>query len=201
MAGRAMNESRFLARAALLLLLLLSACSGGRDAPPLEGARLGGPFTLTDQDGRQVTDQQFDGQYRLVYFGFTYCPDVCPVDLQSIGQAMRELEKSDPEIAARVQPIFISVDPERDKPAVLKQYVSAFHPRLIGLTGTPEQIADVAKKYGIFYSKEENPGSTDYMVNHARMALLFGPKGEPIAIVPHDKGADAIEAELKRWVT
>ncbi len=106
-----------------------------------------------------------------------------------------------PDVAAKVQPIFVSVDPERDKPAVLKQYVAAFHPKLIGLTGTPEQIADVAKKYGIFYSKEEKPASSDYMVNHSRMALLFGPKGEPIAIVPHDKGADAIAAELKRWVT
>jgi protein SCO1/2 len=199
-----MNESRLVARAALLLALLLAACSGGGgggDPPPLQGARLGGPFTLTNQDGRQVTDEQFDGQYRLLYFGFTYCPDVCPVDLQSIGQAMRQLEKSDPDLAARVAPIFISVDPERDTPAVLKQYVAAFHPRLIGLTGTPEQIADVAKKYGIFYSKEAKRGANDYMVNHSRMALLFGPKGEPIAIVPHDKGADAIAAELKRWVT
>jgi protein SCO1/2 len=196
-----MNESRFLAFAALLLALLIGGCSGaGGDSPPLEGARIGGPFTLTDQDGLQVTDRQFDGKYRLVYFGFTYCPDVCPVDLQSIGQAMRQLEKSDPAKAARVQPIFISVDPERDKPAVLKQYVSAFHPRLIGLTGTPDQIADVAKKYGIYYSKEENAGASDYMVNHMRIALLFGPKGEPIVILPHDKGADAIEAELKRWV-
>jgi protein SCO1/2 len=195
-----MNESRFLAFAALLLALLMGACSGAADTPPLEGARLGGPFTLTDQNGRQVTDKQFEGRYRLVYFGFTYCPDVCPVDLQSVGQAMRQLEKSDPEIAARVQPIFISVDPQRDKPPVLKQYVAAFHPRLIGLTGTPEQIADIAKKYGVFYSKEENPGASDYMVNHSRIAFLFGPKGEPIAILPHDKGADAIAAELKRWV-
>ena len=196
-----MNESRFLALAALLIALLLGACSSSAgDAPPLEGAKIGGPFTLIDQNGRQVTDKQFDGRYRLVYFGFTYCPDVCPVDLQSIGQAMRQLEKNDPEVAARVQPIFISVDPERDTPAVLKQYVSAFHPRLIGLRGTQEQIVDVAKKYGIFHQKQENDGASDYMVDHLRIALLFGPKGEPIAILPHDKGADAMAAELKRWV-
>ncbi len=196
-----MNERRLVLRCALLLALSLAACSGGgRDSPPLEGARLGGAFTLTDQDGRQVTNKQFEGRYRLVYFGFTYCPDVCPLDLQNIGQAMRQLEKSDPDVAARVQPIFISVDPARDKPAVLKQYVAAFHPRLIGLTGTPEQIADVAKKHAVFYSKDENAGSSDYLVNHQRIALLFGPKGEPIAIVPHDQGADAIAAELKRWV-
>jgi len=196
-----MNERGLIVRSVVLLALLLAACSGGgREAPPLEGARLGGAFTLTDQDGRQVTNKQFEGRYRLVYFGFTYCPDVCPVDLQIIGQAMRQLEKSDPKMAERVQPIFISVDPERDKPEVLKQYVSAFHPKLIGLTGTPEQVADAAKKHGIFFQKEERLGSNDYLVNHSRMVLLFGPKGEPIAIVPHDQGPDSMVAELKRWV-
>ena len=196
-----MNETSRMPLFALLLALLLAACSsGGEDSPPLQGAKLGGAFTLTNQDGRQTTDKDFEGRHRLVYFGFTYCPDVCPVDLQTIGQAMRRLEKSDPALAERVQPIFISVDPERDTPAVLKQYVSAFHPRLIGLTGTSEQVADVAKKHGIFFQKEDESGSGDYMVNHSRMALLFGPKGEPIAIVPHDKGPDAIVDELKRWV-
>jgi protein SCO1/2 len=195
-----MNENRLFAITALLLALLLGACSSGAgDAPPLEGARIGGPFTLTDQDGRQVSDKKFEGRYRLIYFGFTYCPDVCPVDLQNIGQALRQLEKSDPDVAARIQPIFISVDPERDTPSVLKQYVAAFHPRLIGLTGTPQQIADVAKEYGAYYQKEAREGSSDYMVNHARLALLFGPRGEPIAILPHDQGAAAIAAELRRW--
>jgi protein SCO1/2 len=196
-----MNETCRLSLIALLLSLLLAACSsGGGDRPPLEGAKLGGTFTLTNQDGRQVTERQFAGSYRLVYFGFTYCPDVCPVDLQTIGQAMRRLESSDPGLAERVQPIFISVDPERDTPAVLKQYVSAFHPRLIGLTGTSDEVADVAKKHGIFFQKEERPGASEYNVNHSRMALLFGPQGEPIAIVPHDQGPDVIVAELKRWV-
>ena len=196
-----MNEKPFSAFLCMLLALLLAACSGaGGDAPPLEGAKLGGPFTLTDQDGRQVSNSQFDGRYRLIYFGFTYCPDVCPVDLQNIGQALRQLEKSDPEVAARVQPIFISVDPARDTPPVLKQYVAAFHPRLIGLTGSEERVAQVAKQHGVFYAKGERSGPNDYMVDHSRIALLFGPKGEPIAILPHDKGADAIAEELKRWV-
>lgn len=197
-----MNEKRPLAFLTMLFaLLLLAACSsGGGDSPPLQGAKLGGPFTLTNQDGRPVSNSQFDGRYRLVYFGFTYCPDVCPVDLQNIGRAMRSLEKSDPELAERIQPIFITVDPERDTPGVMKQYVSAFHPRLIGLTGTPDQIADVAKKHGVYFEKEEREGSSDYMMNHSRIAFLFGPEGEPIAILPHDQGPDAIAAELKRWV-
>lgn len=196
-----MNERKILSILALLFPLLLAACTPEpAETPPLQGASMGGPFTLTNQDGRPTSDTDFDGRYRLVYFGFTYCPDVCPVDLQLIGQGLRQLEKSDPEVAAKVQPLFISVDPERDTPLVLKQYVSAFHPRLVGLTGTPEQIADVAKRYGVYYMKEEADGASDYLVNHSRVALLFGPKGEPIAIIPHDKGAEAVAGELRRWV-
>jgi protein SCO1/2 len=99
-----------------------------------------------------------------------------------------------------VQPLFITVDPERDTPAVLKDYVAAFHPRLVGLTGTPEQIAGIGKSFGIYYAKEPSPGG-GYVMNHSRLAFLLGPKGEPIALLPHDEGAEAIAAELGRWVT
>jgi protein SCO1/2 len=183
----------------ILAALLLAACSAGGEAPPLQGAKLGGAFTLTDQNGRQVTDRNFEGKYRLVYFGFTYCPDVCPVDMQVIGQAMRQIEKSDAGLAERLQPIFITVDPERDKPAVLKEYVSSFHPRTIGLTGTSEQIADVAKKHGIFFQKADEGGASEYQMDHSRILLLFGPQGEPLAILPHDEGAEAVAAEIQRW--
>jgi protein SCO1/2 len=93
------------------------------------------------------------------------------------------------------------VDPERDKPAVLKEYVSSFHPRTVGLTGTPEQIADVAKKHGIFYQKAEQSGASEYQMDHSRIVLLFGEKGEPLAILPHDQGAEAVAAEIKRWTS
>jgi protein SCO1/2 len=185
------------------LPLLLAACGQGAASPsqaPLAGARIGGPFTLTNQDGRQISDRDFAGRYRLMYFGYTYCPDVCPVDLQKLMAGYKQLEGSDPEIAAQVAPIFVSVDPERDTPPVLKQYVSAFHPKLTGLTGTPDQIAQIAKEYAIVYSKEAKPGATDYLVNHSRVAYLFGPKGDPIALIPQDGAPDAIAAELKRWV-
>lgn len=200
-----MNENRLLAALGplfpLLLALFVAACSPApSEQPPLAGAAMGGAFTLTDQDGKRVSDTDFEGRYRLVYFGYTFCPDVCPVDLQVIAQGLRKFEKSDADLAAKVQPIFISVDPERDTPAVLKEYVAAFHPRLVGLTGTPAEIADVAKRYGVYYMKEQQPGASGYLMNHSRTATLFGPKGEPVALVPQDEGADAVATELKRWV-
>jgi protein SCO1 len=181
-------------------VLALAAC-GRVDAPPLEGARIGGEFALVNQDARPTTERDFAGKYRLMYFGYTYCPDVCPVDLQKLMAGYAALEKSAPEVAARIAPIFVSVDPDRDKPPVLKQYVTAFHPKLTGLTGTPEQIAATAKRYAIIYSKEGKPGASDYLMNHSRLATLFGPDGKPIALVPHDGTPDQIAAELKRWVT
>lgn len=184
----------------LTFLAFLAGCTAPSEAPPLQGAAIGGPFTLTDQDGRTVTDETFDGRYRVVYFGYSYCPDVCPVDLQHIAQGYAAFEKAAPEKAARVQPIFVSVDPARDRPAVLKQYVSAFHPRLVGLTGTPEQLAAAAKAYGVYYQKREVEGASEYLMDHSRSAILFGPKGEPIALLPQDRGAAAVTAELQRWV-
>ena len=196
-----MNEKRVFSLLGFLLFLLIAGCSGGQDnAPPLQRAKLGGAFTLVDQDGKQVSDRQFDGKYRIVYFGYTFCPDVCPIDLQTIGRAMRQLDKSDPALSAKVQPIFITVDPERDTPQVLKQYVSAFYPRLIGLTGSTSQIEDVKKKFGIFSQKADRADASEYAVDHSRIVFLFGPKGEPIAILPHEQGAEAVAAEIKRWV-
>jgi protein SCO1/2 len=196
-----MNEtakSRFLLALWLILGLALGACGGAAAEPPLEGARIGGPFTLTDQNGRRVSDGDFAGRYRIVYFGFSHCPDICPTDLASIGAALDRLEKKNPALAAKVQPIFITVDPERDTPAALKPYVAAFHPRLVGLTGTPREIAATAKSFAIYYEKA--PAGDSYTMNHSRLAILFGPKGEPIALLPHERGADAIAAELERWV-
>ncbi|MGZ8345889.1 MAG: SCO family protein [Allosphingosinicella sp.] len=147
-----MNESRFpIARLALLLVLSLAAagCQSDRAPPPLDGATMGGDFTLTDQNGRRVSEANFAGKYRLVYFGYAYCPDICPVDLQTIGAGLRQFETENPSLGPRVQPIFITVDPARDTPETLRTYVANFHPRLIGLTGSPEEIARVARAYGV----------------------------------------------------
>ncbi|HYJ83005.1 MAG TPA: SCO family protein [Allosphingosinicella sp.] len=193
-------KPRFRTILCLSLALALAGCSGAAEAPPLEGATIGGPFTLTDQDGRQVTERDFAGRYRIVYFGFTHCPDVCPLDLAVIGQALRRFEKSDKARAERVVPIFVSVDPERDTPAVLKEYVAAFHPRLVGLTGTPKQVADMVKGYGGYGAKGDSTAGGGYNVDHSRVAELFGPDGKPIALLPYEKGAEAVAAELERWV-
>jgi protein SCO1/2 len=197
-----MNEavSRFFLLLSMLASLALAACSGPAEEPPLKGATLGGAFTLTDHNGRQVSERDFAGKYRIVYFGFAQCPDVCPTDLLHIGRGLSLFEKEDAGRAAKVQPIFITTDPERDRPAVLKPYVTAFHPRLIGLTGTPEQIADVAKKHGVYYAKGDRRPDGGYSVDHSRVVILFSPQGEPIALLPHEEGAEAIAAELERWV-
>ena len=200
-----MNESaprRLFALFPLLFALVLGACSADPGPPPLEGATMGGAFTLTDQNGRRVSDTDFAGKYRLVYFGFSFCPDVCPTDLQKIGAGLRRFEQSDPSRAAKVQPIFITVDPARDTPDVLRRYVANFHPRLIGLTGSEEEIARVARAYGISYMRGDPPAGrpNDYLVDHVRLTVLYGPEGQPITIVPSDQGADAVTDELDRWV-
>jgi protein SCO1/2 len=185
----------------LLLSLLLAACGGDKAAaePPLKGSPYSGRFSLTDQDGRRITDRQFAGRYRLVYFGFANCPDVCPVDLQVMGQGLRRFEAKHPERAERVQPIFITVDPARDTPHVLKAYVANFHPRLIGLTGTDQEIKATLRAHGgSDMGKEETP-SGGYNINHSRYMILMGPEAEPIAIVPHET-PDAVAAGLDRWV-
>ena len=194
-----MHSRFFMLLPALLALLLVSCGTAKSEEPPLAGARIGGPFTLIDQNGRQVSDRDFQGKYRIVYFGFASCPDVCPTDLAQIGQALRMLEKSEPALAAKVQPIFITVDPERDTPARLKEYAAAFHPRIVALTGTPQQIADAAKSYAIYYSKTPADNG-EYGMDHLRVIFLMAPDGKPIAMLPHDKDAKAIAAELERWV-
>jgi protein SCO1/2 len=187
--------------AGILLLGLLTGCQQSEAvAPPLAGSSVGGPFSLIDQDGNRVRDTDFAGRYRLVYFGFANCPDVCPVDLAVAGEGIRQFEARDPERAARVQPIFITVDPVRDTPQVLKSFVANFHPRLIGLTGTEAEIEAAKTEYAVTALKGEVAADGSYGVDHNRFILLFGPQGEPIAIVPHDQGAEKVASELDRWV-
>jgi protein SCO1/2 len=196
-----MNDRRPFSILSALLAMVLAGCSADPGPPPLEGARMGGPFALTGQDGRRVTSNEFAGKYRIVYFGYTFCPDVCPVDLQLITAALRQFEADDPARAARVQPIFITTDPARDTPAVLRDFVRSFHPRLIALTGSSDEIARVARAHGVYFeAREPAPGAGGYLVDHNRIAVLYGPQGEPIAILPHDQGPSAMLEALERWV-
>jgi protein SCO1/2 len=194
--------NRTLLAALLPLNLFLAACGGGNapTQPPLAGAAIGGPFTLISDTGKSVKEADFAGQYRLVYFGYTFCPDVCPVDMQALMTGFAAFEKQNGAAAAKVQPLFITVDPGRDKPEALHQFVSAFHPRLMGLTGDPAEITRVVKAYGAYAQLGEKKPDGSYLVDHTRNAMLFGPDGKPIAIIPHDKGGAAIVAELGRWV-
>lgn len=194
-----MNEcTRLPALLALLAALLLGGCRS--EAPPLAGATMGGAFSLVSHEGRRVSERDFAGRYKLVYFGFTHCPDVCPVDLQTIGAGLRQFERDDAGRAARVVPIFITVDPRRDTPEVMAQYVAAFHPRLVGLTGSEAEIDAVTRAYGGYRRLGEPTADGSYAVDHSRVAVLYGPDGKPIAIVPHDRGPAGVAAELDRWV-
>jgi protein SCO1/2 len=196
------SRLRTLALPAAISLAVLAGCGDAPAAqPPLAGAAIGGPFELTDSRGETARWSDFDGKYRIVYFGFTYCPDVCPTDIARMSQGLTRFERAEPERAAKIQPIFISVDPGRDTPEKLAQFAANFHPRLVALSGTPDQVAQAAKAFGAFYELGKDQGEGNYMVNHSTAMTLFGPKGEPLAILPTSEGPDAVAAELERWVS
>ena len=166
----------------------------------LAGSSLGGAFALVDQDGKPVTDKDFAGQFRLIYFGYTFCPDVCPNDVGFIARGLADFEKTAPERGARVTPIFITVDPERDDVAAVKAFVSAFHPRLVGLTGSPAAVAAAQKTFGIYAKKVATSDPANYLVDHFAVIYLFGPEGAPIAFLPHGSTAADITAMLETHV-
>jgi protein SCO1/2 len=183
----------------LVAMLLLVGCHSGSQTPPLAGTAMGGPFALTDENGQPFSDTRLIGQYRLVYFGYSFCPDVCPADMSHVMRGFSELESRNPILAAQIQPLFITIDPKRDTPQVLVQFTNAFHPRLIGLTGTAVQIADVAKRYGVFYETEAGDAHQNYRVNHNRMTVLYGKSGEPLALLDEDGAPAKIADELEQW--
>ena len=166
-----------------LVVLLIAAVTGAgalwltRSGGPMGSgvALVGGPFTLTDQTGRRVTDQDFRGKYMLIFFGYTFCPDICPSELQVMSAALDELGPA----ADKIQPIFVSIDPTRDTPEAMKLYVSNFHPRMVGLTGSDQDIAAVAKAYRVYYAKAKGAeNSPDYLMDHSTIVYLMGPDGK-----------------------
>ena len=160
-------------------------------------ALVGGPFSLTDQTGRKVTDKDFRGHYMLVFFGYTYCPDLCPTELQVMSAALDSLGAK----ADDIQPIFITFDPQRDTPEVLKQYISNFHPRFVGLTGTPEEIAAAAKAYRVFYNRLENTSGPDtYLMDHSTIIYLMDKQGKFLKHFSYSTDAAALAQALEKAI-
>jgi protein SCO1/2 len=156
---------------------------------------IGGPFTLTDHTGRARSDSEFRGRLMIVYFGYTFCPDVCPTDLQAITQALNALGP----LAAEVQPIFITIDPERDT-KVLAEYVSAFHPSLIGLTGSSAEIRKVANAYKAFYTKVSDERTNEYSIDHSGVIYLMGRNGEYLGFMPPQTGPERLTEILRTYL-
>src|ERR1700675_3611962 len=173
--------------------LLLTRGASGPSVETSGKALIGGPFTLTDQTGKTVTDKDFSGRYMLVFFGFTHCPDICPAELQVIAQALDRLGDK----ASKVVPVFITLDPERDTPEAMADYVKSFGPNFIGLTGSPEAIAAAAKAYRVAYSKVENKESAgDYSVDHSALVYLMDPEGRYVTHFSYGLSADQMAEKL-----
>jgi protein SCO1/2 len=182
--------------AALVLVFAPQLDMAPGTAPQATGkALIGGPFSLLDQTGKRVTEKDFAGRPMLVYFGFTNCPDVCPAGLQVIAAA---LDKLGPK-AGGLTPLFITLDPERDTPQVIGEYVKSFNPRIVGLSGSPEDIAAVAKAYRVYFKKiadEKSPGK--YSVDHSAYMYLMSPTGEFLKHFPHTVSVDQLADELAK---
>ncbi len=158
--------------------------------------KIGGPFSLTDQNGRTRTDKDFIGHYMLVYFGYTNCPDVCPTTLSVMADAMEKLGGA----AHQVVPIFVTVDPARDTPRVLKSYLAAFGPEFVGLTGSPSSIAALAKEYHVYYKVQKSTKNGSYAVDHSNVIYLMGPEGKFIANYDETLGPDKLAAAIARHI-
>ncbi len=192
----------------LLIVIIFAFAIGGLAAiamRPTGGASvqtakalIGGPFALTNQDGKRVTEQDFRGKYMLVAFGYTSCPDVCPAELQTMANAMDELKDK----ADQVNPIFVTVDPERDTVQQMASYVKNFSPRFIGLTGTADEIKQAARAYRVYYAKAEDKSSAlGYLMDHSAFIYLMSPQGEYVTHfnygTPPEKIASTIEKAME----
>ncbi len=182
----------------VLLALLLFAAGGFLWVSGRDGAVVGGPFTLQNSQGQTVTDRTFRGKYMLVYFGYTHCPDVCPTTLSTIAQALKQLGPK----AERIVPLFITVDPARDTQAVMGKYTALFSPQIVGLTGTPAEIARVAGAYHVYFAKRPSgKAPDDYSVDHSSVIYLMGPNGKFVAPIGAAASVPRMVADLQRLVS
>lgn len=182
---------------ALILGLLVRELALAPSPTPPQRVDIGGSFSLLNTDGQRVSQADFAGRPMLVYFGFTYCPDVCPMSLDLLGAALDSLAAIAPEKAARLQPVFISVDPARDTPSQLKEYLSYFHPSLTGLTGSPEQIDAVKRAFRVYAARaRETDANGHYNVDHSSLFYLMDGDNRYLAHFPHNMTADDLAAGL-----
>jgi protein SCO1/2 len=169
--------------------LAVSGCTNQAPAerPPLEGSAI------------TVRWSDFAGKYRIVYFGYTFCPDACPTDMQAAMRGLALFAKAHPALADQIRPMFISIDPARDTPKVVGEFAAAFSPRLIGLTGTQAQVDQAAKRFAVYHARGASaPGG--YLMDHSRIVYLMGRQGEPLAMLAADQGPLAVAADLAKWV-
>jgi protein SCO1/2 len=153
-------------------------------------------FALTDHHGERRTDQHFRGKLLVVYFGYLFCPDVCPTDLQTIAHAIDELGS----VGDAVQPLFVTLDPDRDTPENLKSYVPLFHPRLIGLTGTSEEIRRVAQGYKVYYARTSEPGMSTYLLDHSAFIYLIDDGGRYVGFLPPGTSSTRLVDVMRRYL-
>jgi protein SCO1/2 len=183
-------------RIVLAALLIIGESSAQTANSPVT---IGGMFTLTAPNGAVVTEQTYRGKWLLIFFGFTSCPETCPTALLEIAAALENLGRD----ADELQPLFITVDPRRDTPAVLRNYTDSFDPRIIGLTGTPQQIAAVAQEYGVYYApRKTGPGAEDYVMDHSTYLYLMDPEGKFMrgfdADTPGDRVAEVVRGAIAK---
>jgi protein SCO1/2 len=187
----------------IVLALLLAILAGGllwyvSDLLPsgqssgMSVADIGGPFALTDQKGMRRTDRDFHGRYVLLYFGYSYCPDVCPTTLGVMADALAKLGPR----ASRVVPVFVTIDPERDTPAALKKYLAAFDPNFVGLTGSLADITKVAHEYRVYFAKHKLEGGS-YALDHSSVIYLLGPDGKLVKFYDETETPDQLAKDLK----
>jgi protein SCO1/2 len=177
--------------------LVLTGGASGPNVTTTGKALIGGPFALVDQHGKTVTDRDFRGRYMLIFFGFTHCPDICPAELQVIAASLDELGSKGEEVV----PVFVTLDPERDTPEVMADYVKNFGSRFVGLTGSPEAIAEAAKAYRVAFSKfQEGESKGDYSIDHSALVYLMGKDGEYVAHFPYGTPAAKMTETLRRYL-
>lgn len=169
----------------------LTGALAGISAPG--GVSVGGPFSLVDPTGKIVTDADFRGRWMLVYFGYTFCPDVCPTELQAVAAGMDLLGKQ----AEQVVPIFITVDPERDTPAAMGEYVKLFDDRLIGLTGSSDQVKVATRAYRVYAAKSDSKTTNAYLMDHSSFVYLMGPDGTLRSLFKAGTGADELAQSIR----